>query len=74
MTPSQLKQLHEHHDPDSYFFSRKTMSFFGDTMRNFGVFRIGEYWVLYRKSATWKGAPPNRWLFGSKGELLSLRF
>ena len=37
MTPSELKYEVESHDPDSYFFTHKTMKFFGDTMRNYGV-------------------------------------
>ena len=40
MTPSDLKFLHERVEPESYFFTRKTMSFFGDTMRNFGVCNV----------------------------------
>ena len=38
MTPSELKTNIQANDPDSHFFDRKTMQFFGDTMRN--------YWVL----------------------------
>ena len=37
MTPSELKHHVENNGTDSHFFSRKTMQFFGDTMRNFGV-------------------------------------
>jgi len=37
MTPSGLKQLYESSNPAGYFFSRRTMRFFGDTMSNFGV-------------------------------------
>ena len=37
MTPSDLKYEHELRHPESYFFDRKTMRFFGDTMRNYGV-------------------------------------
>ena len=36
-TSSDLKYMHEHHQPHSYFFTRKTMKFFGDTMNNYGV-------------------------------------
>lgn len=36
-TPSDLKAAHEAANPDSLFFSRETMRFWGDTMRNFGV-------------------------------------
>ena len=37
MTPSELKYQHETVCPESYFFDHKTMRFFGDTMRNYGV-------------------------------------
>lgn len=41
MTPSELKYLlesaAESRGLESHFFDRKTMRFFGDTMRNFGV-------------------------------------
>ena len=63
MNASELKYRHESNHPDSYFFTRKTMSFFGDTMKNFGVYSAGPYWVLYRKAPTSKGAPSNQWLF-----------
>lgn len=53
MTPSELKANILAHDPDSHFFDRKTMKFFGDTMKNYGV-RKAELndvtvWELYRK-------------------------
>ena len=53
MTPSELKTNVLAHDPDSHYFDRKTMKFFGDTMRNYGV-RKAEIegvavWELYRK-------------------------
>ena len=35
MTPAELKYNVE--QTDSYFFTRKTMQFFGDTMKNYGV-------------------------------------
>lgn len=50
MTPSQLKYNHELYNGGSYFFSRDTMKFFGDTMRNYGVKDRGLYYELYRKS------------------------
>jgi len=62
MTVSELKYLHEKNNPDSYFFSRRTMKFFGDTIGNFGVRDGGkirmmtdngieevEVWDLYRR-------------------------
>ena len=53
MTQNELKANILAHDPDSHFFDRKTMKFFGDTMRNYGV-RKAELngvtvWELYRK-------------------------
>lgn len=57
MTPSELK-AHVEARGDSPFFSRKTMQFFGDTMRNYGIraVRIRRHcgtevnaWELYRK-------------------------
>lgn len=37
MNASELKYHVENSGGESYFFDRKTMKFFGDTMRNFGV-------------------------------------
>jgi hypothetical protein len=37
MTSSQLKQAVESAGHESHFFDRKTLKFFGDTMRNYGV-------------------------------------
>ena len=37
MTPSELKYHVECAGHNSQFFTRKTMRFFGDTMRNYGV-------------------------------------
>jgi len=52
---SELKALHEFHNPSSYFFSRKSMKFFGDTMRNYGVYDGGDAWILYTKKPTKAG-------------------
>ena len=53
MTPSEFKANILKHNPDSHYFDRKTMQFFGDTMRNYGVRKaeIGgaPVWELYRK-------------------------
>lgn len=79
---SQLKALHEGHSPDSKFFTRGTMRFFGDTMRNFAVITDTCYnwfdkidnvpcYKLVRKSTTHKGAPSGRIArFGLDGEML----
>lgn len=37
MTPSELKYQIEQAGTEPHFFTRKTMQFFGDTMRNYGV-------------------------------------
>ena len=37
MTPSQLKYEVEAAGHERHFFDRKTMKFFGDTMKNYGV-------------------------------------
>jgi len=37
MTPSELKQKHKHNHPNNHFFDHKSMKFFGDTMKNYGV-------------------------------------
>ena len=58
-TASELKREILDADPETHFFARKTMCFFGDTMRNFGVqkttieTRTGtvEVFELYRKHA-----------------------
>ncbi len=48
MTITELKELVKKHNP--YYFSRKTMAFFGDTVKNYGVRDAGEdFWELYRK-------------------------
>jgi len=37
MNASELKYKMEHAGHEPHFFARKTMKFFGDTMRNYGV-------------------------------------
>lgn len=53
MTPSELKANILKHKPDSHFFDRKSIQFFGDTMRNYGARRAEiegvAVWELYRK-------------------------
>lgn len=65
MSPSELKYNYETNNPGHYFFSRKTMKFFGDTMANFGVYSDGATWVLYRKKPTDKqhAEYPKQWRF-----------
>ena len=40
MTPSELKYQVEQAQNEPHFFTRSTMKFFGDSMRNYGV-RVG---------------------------------
>jgi hypothetical protein len=50
MTSSELKRRHLSAVPDSHFFDRKTMQFFGDSMRNFGVRSLDDGLLeLYRR-------------------------
>ena len=58
MTPSELKAEVARKDTETYFFDHKTMKFFGDTMRNYGVRsevidtyseKDIEVWELYRR-------------------------
>lgn len=49
MTPSQLKYNYEN-KKNGYFFTRDTMKFFGDTMKNYGVRTHDDCYELYRKS------------------------
>jgi hypothetical protein len=64
MTASILKAMYERYSRErglgGYFFSRASMRFFGDTMRNFGVQDGGivegrEVWDLYRKGGPLRG-------------------
>lgn len=59
MTPSQLKYNHELLNPNSYYFTRNTMKFFGDTMKNYGVKTHSDYYELYRKQPVKHGIKNN---------------
>lgn len=48
-TASDLKYWHELLNPDSKFFERKTMRFFGDSMANYGIKTHTNYIELYRR-------------------------
>lgn len=57
-TASDLRDFHEEYNPDSHFFNRSTMQFFGDTMKNYGVCKVVVRnsmgvnvmaWELYRR-------------------------
>lgn len=59
MTPSELKRQCQAARIGEHFFDRRTMQFFGDTMKNYGVRSTSECidrtgkpvgaWELYRK-------------------------
>ena len=65
MTASELKYQVENAGHDPHFFTRETMRFFGDTMRNYGVRDAGNVktnlgdtvpaWELYRRRAVKHG-------------------
>jgi len=49
MNSSELKYQYETNNPQGFFFTRDTMRFFGDTMRNYGVVNHGSHYELWRK-------------------------
>lgn len=49
MTPSELKFHHERLNPNSHYFDRDSMRFFGDTMGNYGVITHEDCYELRRK-------------------------
>jgi hypothetical protein len=56
MNSSELKYNYETNNPeDSFFFTRSTMKFFGDTMKNYGVITHADYYELHRKRAVKHG-------------------
>lgn len=53
-TASDLKYYVEQAGHDSHFFTRKTMKFFGDTMKNYGVRKI-EMLTIYDDEGNYIG-------------------
>lgn len=51
-TPSDLKCAVEQSGNEPYFFTRKTMQFFGDTMRNYGVRQV---WIVTERQELGSG-------------------
>jgi hypothetical protein len=49
MTFSELKYQHELKNPGSFYFSKGSMSFFGDTIANYGVLTHDDSYELHRK-------------------------
>ena len=45
-----LKYWYYEVNPDGHFFDRKSMKFFGDTMKNFGMMKLKDKINLYRKN------------------------
>ena len=62
---------YEMQERGSHFFDRKTLKFFGDTMKNFGVFKNdnGEICV-YRKKAVKHGLWGS-WIYNPKKKTLT---
>lgn len=54
-TPANLKYWHQKLDPDSNFFARDTMKFFGDTLSNYRVVNHGKLYELQRKNPVKNG-------------------
>jgi len=54
-TASDLKYWHELLNPDSKFFERKTMKFFGDYMANYGIKTHTTCIELYRRKPVYGG-------------------
>jgi hypothetical protein len=51
MNSSKLKYNYEINNTENgYFFTRSTMKFFGDTMKNFGVITHDDCYELHRKN------------------------
>lgn len=59
LTPTQMKQLNEIYG-NGLFFSRRTMKFFKDTMRDFGSYLENGRSILYNKK---RGS---KWIFNNK--------
>ena len=64
MTIYEVKRIHESKDPD-YFFSRETMKYFGQTLRDFRVtsMRDGKFLVQVSMGNTGEKSRMARWAF-----------
>lgn len=49
LTPAQIRARYEQNNPDGHCFDRKSMRFFGDTMRNFRAVRTETGYRLERR-------------------------
>ena len=72
MTPSELKYQVELSGHEPYFFTRKTMKFFGDTMANYGVRDAGDAWELHRKRPVKHGLKTSHYFDKVTFEMVSL--
>lgn len=76
MTPSELKYHTQETNP--HFFTRSTMRFFGDTMKNFGVrgsiVNDVEVWELYRKRPVMHGLQNSHYFRKDNFETVSNRY
>ena len=70
MTATQLKSMYQNNG-GGHFFDRKTMSFFGDTIKNFGVISHNEGWLLYRKNQVKHGLKGG-FIFSKNGEYIGV--
>lgn len=46
MTIHEVKRIHEEKFPDSHYFDRNTLRFFGQTLKSFSVCRDGELYII----------------------------
>lgn len=82
-TSSDLKYAHEEAYPNSHFFTRKTMKFFGDTMANYGICQpvtvvtsdgqLKQAYELYRKRAVKCGLRSSVWFDSTTFERLHIQ-
>lgn len=49
LTPAQIRLRYQQNNPDGHCFDRKSMRFFGDTMRNFRAVRTETGYRLERR-------------------------
>ena len=61
MTSTALKNEHLRREPNSHFWDKETMAFFGDRMRNFGVKKHKNGFELYRRHPVKHGVASSHW-------------
>jgi len=72
MTSSELKHQYEINNPRGFFFTRDTMKFFGDTMRNYGVINHGSHYELHRKQPVKHGLTKSAFFSSDAFQLIDL--